>query len=93
VSLYIICHSETCLHQTSLGPIFVLGIDQFIQVILTKISDFGTLSKVRLIQDSDLLTVQFRLVWFMVFKGILSTKIVIFSYPKLLSFSVLTFIK
>jgi hypothetical protein len=27
------------------------------------------------------------------FKGILSTKIVIFSYPKLLSFSVLTFIK
>jgi len=26
-------------------------------------------------------------------KGILSTKIVIFSYPKLLSFSVLTFIK
>jgi hypothetical protein len=27
------------------------------------------------------------------FKGILSTKIVIFSYPKLLSFSILTFIK
>jgi hypothetical protein len=26
-------------------------------------------------------------------KGILSTKIVIFSYPKLMSFSVLTFIK
>ena len=26
-------------------------------------------------------------------KGILSTKIVIFSYPKLLSFSILTFIK
>ena len=30
---------------------------------------------------------------FQVVKGILSTKIVIFSYPKLLSFSVLTFIK
>ena len=29
----------------------------------------------------------------MLLKGILSTKIVIFSYPKLLSFSVLTFIK
>ena len=27
------------------------------------------------------------------FKGILSTKIVIFSYPKLLSFSILIFIK
>jgi hypothetical protein len=30
---------------------------------------------------------------YMAFKGILSTKIVIFWYPKLLSFSVLTFIK
>ena len=32
-------------------------------------------------------------VWALLFKGKLSTKIVIFSYPKLLSFSVLTFIK
>ena len=30
---------------------------------------------------------------YLILKGILSTKIVIFSYPKLLSFSVLTFIK
>jgi hypothetical protein len=33
------------------------------------------------------------IIFFLIIKGILSTKIVIFSYPKLLSFSVLIFIK
>jgi hypothetical protein len=39
--------------------------------------------------DGDFL----KIVSFKAFKGILSSTIVIFSYPKLLSFSVLTFIK
>jgi hypothetical protein len=45
----------------------------------------------RLSSQSKLTTMIF--ITRMLLKGILSTKIVIFSYPKLLSFSVLTFIK